>query len=65
MPTVATVTVAAAATAPAEKPVEQTLMGLSEAQLNEIAQVVYHGLSPASDKFGHLIFTHGLTLAGR
>ena len=52
------VTLAAAATTPAEKPIERTLMGLSESQLNEIAQGVYHGVSAAFDKFGHLIFRY-------
>lgn len=55
---VATATVAAAATAPTERPVERTLMGLPEARLNEIAQGVYHGISAAFDEFGYLIFKY-------
>lgn len=55
---VATATVASVAAAPTEKTVERTLMGLSEARLNEIAQGVYHGVSATFDEFGHLIFRY-------
>lgn len=54
----AVTTAATVATVSAAKPIERTFMGLTEAQLNEIAQSVYHGVSAVIDDLNCVIFKY-------
>lgn len=54
----AAATTAAVAISTVAKPVERTFMGISESRLNELAQMVWHGVSAEFDEFGHLVFRY-------